>query len=97
MTGRIVASGAIPEHADAVALTRRDDAGDVRAVAVVVVDVGVEVEHVRAVDVVDEAVAVVVAAVAGDLAGVRPDVRGEVRVVELDAGVEDGHEDARAA
>ena len=90
----IVACGATPRAADAVALARGDDARDVRAVAVVVVDVRARVEHVRAVYVVDEAVGVVVAAVAGDLAGVRPDRARQVGVVELHAGVEDRDEHA---
>ena len=51
--------------ADAVAGLGGDDAGDVRAVAVVVLDVAVELLDVRAVDVVDVAVAVVVDVVGG--------------------------------
>ena len=47
-------------------------------------------------DVVDVAVAVVVDAVARDLAEVRPDVRREVGVVEPRAGVDDRDDDARA-
>jgi hypothetical protein len=50
-------------------------------VAVVVARIGIVVGEVVAVDVVDEAVAVVVDAVAGDLARVRPHVRGEVGCV----------------
>ena len=52
--------------------------------------------HVGAVDVVDVAVAVVVDAVGRDLAGVRPEVRREVGVVELGAAVEHRDEDAVA-
>ena len=58
-----------PRSADAVGLACRDDSGDVGAVAVVVGHVRAEVEHVGAADVVDDAVCVVVAAVACDLAG----------------------------
>ena len=43
---------------------------------------------------VDEAVGVVVDPVARDLAGVGPDVRGEVGVVVVHAGVDDGDVDA---
>jgi hypothetical protein len=65
-------------------------------VAVVVLDVAVELLDVRAVDVVDVAVAVVVDAVAGRLARVAPEALHELGVVELDAAVEDGDEDALA-
>ena len=51
--------------------------------------IAVVVDEVPAVDVVDVAVAVVVDAVARDLAGVGPDVGGEVGVVVVDAGVDD--------
>ena len=54
---------------DAVVAAGADDAGDVRAVAVLVGRVAVAGDEVVAVDVVDEAVAVVVDPVAGDLAG----------------------------
>ena len=77
-----------------------DDPGDVRAVAVAVGEVlaGPVAREVDAVDVVDVAVVVVVDAVAGDLAEVRPDVRREVGVVEPRAGVDDRdrHAGARA-
>lgn len=69
---------------------------DVGAVPVVVAGVGARAEHVGAVDVVDEAVAVIVDAVARDLAGVRPDVRGEIGVVELHPAVEDRDDDLLA-
>ena len=84
-------------HADAVVAHGADGAGHVRAVAVVVHRVAVVVDEVVAVDVVDEAVAVVVDAVAGDLAGVGPDVGGQVGVGVIDAGVDDGDDDAAAA
>src|SRR5262249_24139846 len=82
--------------ADAVVAHPRDGAGDVRAVAVVVERFVVVRDEVPAVDVVDEAVAVVVDAVAGDLARVGPDVGGEVGVVVVDAGVDDRDDDAAA-
>ena len=82
--------------ADAVVADGADDAGDVGAVAVLVVGVAVLVARVVAVDVVDEAVLVVVEAVAGDLAPVHPQVRLEVEVVEIDAGVEDDDGDGVA-
>ena len=66
------------------------------AVAVVVADVVRAGDEVPAVDVVDVAVAVVVDAVARDLAGVGPDAAGQVGVVQVDAGVEHG-DDRRGA
>ena len=75
--------------------------GDVRAVAVVVevVDGVVVVAEVPAVDVVDVAVAVVVDPVgllaAARLARVRPRPRGEVRMAEVDAVVDDRDDRAR--
>ena len=68
-----------------------------RAVVVVVVRVGVVVDEVPAVDVVDVAVAVVVDAVAGDLTGVGPDVGLQVGMVEVDTGVDYCHHDRRVA
>ena len=50
--------------------------------------------QVGAVDVVDEAVAVVVDAVARDLAEVRPHVRRQVRVLDPGAAVDHGHRHA---
>ena len=67
------------------------------AVVVVVVRIGVVVDEVPSVEVVDVAVAVVVDAVAGNLAGVGPDVGLEVGMVEVDARVNDGHHDRRVA
>jgi hypothetical protein len=61
------------------------------------IGIAVVVEEVVAVDVVDEAVVVVINAVAGDLAGVDPDVGGEVGMGVIDAGVDDGHDDVAAA
>ncbi len=83
-------------HADPVAAARGEDAGDVRAVAVVVGRVAVAVDEVRAVDVVHEAVAVVVDAVAGDLPRVAPEVVAQVRVREVRAGVDDRDHGAAA-
>ena len=85
------------DDADAVVADRGDRARDVRAVAVGVVGQVVVVDEVPAVHVVDVAVAVVVDAVARDLARVRPDVGGEVGVVVLDPGVDDGDDDVGAA
>jgi hypothetical protein len=48
------------------------------------------------VDVVDLAVAVVVESVARRLSRIRPELRGEVRVADVEAGVEDGHDRAVA-
>jgi hypothetical protein len=64
---------------DAVSARRGEDAADVRAVPVGVRGRRVAVPEVEAVDVVDEAVAVVVAPVAGRLAGVRPQIGAQVR------------------
>ena len=76
-------------HADAVVADAADGAGAVRAVVVVVHGVVVVVREVPAVDVVDEAVGVIVDAVAGDLARVRPGVGRQVGVRVVDAGVDD--------
>ena len=67
-----------------------DDPGDVGAVAAVVGGDAVAVEEVRAVDVVDEAVEVVVDPVAGDLVPVAPHQPLQRRVRRVDAGVDDG-------
>jgi hypothetical protein len=75
-------------HAAAVVAHRTDGAGHVRAVAVVVHRVAVAVGEVVAVHIIDVAVAVVVNTIAGDLARVRPDVRGEVGVRVVDTRVD---------
>ena len=64
---------------------RTDRAGDVGAVAITVERQVVVVDEVPAVDVVDESIAVIVDAVAGDLTGVGPDVPGQVGMVDVDA------------
>ena len=65
--------------------------------AVFVHRVGVVGLEVVAVDVVDEPVAVVVDAVAGDLAGVDPDVVLQVRVQVVDTRVDNRHDDVGTA
>ena len=91
------ARGATPDDAAPVG-GRGDDPRDVRAVPVAVAEVlrGLAGAEVDAVDVVDVAVAVVVGAVAGQLAEVGPDVRRQVGMVELGAGVDDRDDRARA-
>ncbi len=64
-----------------------------RAVSVIVDRVVVVVVEVPAVNVVDEAVAVVVDAVLRDLVGVGEDVGGEVLVKDVHTGVDDGDHD----
>src|SRR5262249_3078872 len=61
-----------PCHSDPVVARGADRPGDVRAVCVDVRGVAVVVDEVVTVDVVHEAVAVIVDAVPGDLAGVGP-------------------------
>ena len=83
----------LPVHArdsGAIVADRADGAGHVRAVRVVVEHVGGVVGEVPTVDIVDIAVAVVVDAVTRRLAGVAPDVRREIGVVVVDAGVDHG-------
>ena len=63
---------------------------------VVVERIVVLVDEVIAVDVIDEAVAVVVEPVVGDLVGVHPDVCIEVRVGVVDPGVDHGDDRAIA-
>ena len=84
-------------HADAVVAHRTDRARHVRAVAVVVHRVGIIIGEVPAHHVVDEAVAVVVDAVAGHLAGIAPGVGREIRVVVVHAGIDDGDNHAARA
>src|SRR5262245_41523900 len=84
------------DHADSVIADGGDGARHVRAVPVLILRVVVVGEEIPAVDVVDEAVVVVVDAVAGDLAGIRIDVGGQVRVSEINAAVQHA-DDHRAA
>src|SRR5204863_3425910 len=78
-----------PGDADAVVGSCGDDAGDVRAVVVVIQRLGVEVNEVVAVDVVHVPVVVVVDLVAGDFEGVSPDVVNEVGVVVVHTRVDE--------
>lgn len=79
----------------AVAAGSGGDAGAVGAVAVVVAHARRLIHEVPAVDVVAEAVEVVVVVVdAVSLFGVGPDVVGEVGVGDVDAGVDDGDDGA---
>ncbi len=80
-------------HADAVVANATDGAGAVRTVVVVVHGVAVVVVGIHTVDVVDVAVGVVVDAVAGDLAGIRPGIGREVGVRVVDTGVDHGDHD----
>ena len=68
-----------------------------RAVAVVVHRIGVPIGKVPAEDVVDEAVAVVVDTIAGDLTRVSPGVGGQVAMGVVDAGVDHGDHHAAGA
>ena len=87
-------------HPEAVVACGGDRSGDVRAVAVVVGRIVVAVHEVPPAPVVDVAVAVIVEAVrpaAGAvLARIDPDVLREVRMRDVDAGVDDGDHDVRA-
>ena len=65
--------------------------------SVVVERIGVVVGEVPAVDVVDEAVAVVVDAVTGHVARVVPGIGRQIRMVVVHAGVDDGHHHAAGA
>jgi hypothetical protein len=55
------------------------------ATQTVIIGIGIEVAEVKAVDVVDVAVAVVVDAVASDFARIDPDIVTDVRVIDVDA------------
>ena len=82
-------------HALAVVALATDGAGHMGTVRIVqtVVDRGVVVDEVPAVDVVDEAVAVIVDACRTVLLWqVHPDVVTQVRVVHLDTFVDDAHD-----
>ena len=81
---------------DALAVERgRDGASHMRAVPILprVMEGGVAVAEVPAVDIVDEAVAVVIKPVRGEaagFAGVGPGSTGQIRVAEVDTVVDDG-------
>ena len=83
-----------PRDAQPVVADGADDARHVSAVAVAVLDVVVVLDEVPAVDVVYEAVVVVVDAVAGNFAGVGPDVGCQIRVRKVDSGVDHADHDA---
>jgi len=81
----------------AVVYAGTDDAGNVAAVAIPVVDVAVIGSEVPAVDVIDEAVVVVVDVVAGCFARIGPQGAFEVFVDKVDATVDDGDDDLGSA
>ena len=78
-------------YADAIVGNRTDRAGDVRAVAIAVERQVVVVDKVPAMDVVNEPVAVIINTVAGDFAGIGPDVPRQVGMVDVDARVDHRH------
>ena len=82
---------------DIVVSRRADGACDVCAVAVNIHGVCVTVGEVPAVDVVHIAVAVVVDTVAGNFAGIHPDVVGEVGMGVVNTRVDDSDDDAARA
>ena len=82
-----------PLIADPVVAHGPDDAGHVRAVRVIVHRIAVVTHEIVTVDVVHIPVAVVIQAVAGDLAGIDPDVGLEVGMEVVNARVDDGHPD----
>ena len=69
---------------------RENRGGDGGAVEEVIRDVIVVIDEIPAVKIVDEIVA-------GEIAGVGPEMGGEEGIVEIDAGVEDGDDDVGAA
>ena len=77
----------------AVIAARGDRARHMGAVGVAVVRIAVPVGEVVAVDIVDVAVAVVIQAVAGNLARIDPHVIDQVRMGVIDSGVDDAHHD----
>src|SRR5688572_1446850 len=77
--------------------SRADRSGHVRTVTVVVHGIAIVEHGVDAKNVVDEAVGVVIGIVAGDFARVAPHLRGEINVVVVDAGINDGNDDVGAA
>ena len=81
----------------AVVAARTDRAGHVRAMTGEIAGRVVGVDEIPATDVVDPPVAVVIDAVSGDLAGIAPDVRRQVRMVVRDSAVDDGNRDRGAA
>ena len=85
------------DHAGAVVAGAGDGPGNVSAVAVVVHRVAVVVDEVVSVDVVDEPVAVVVDSVSGNLAGVGPDVGGQIDVIVVHARVDHSDHDVAAS
>ena len=90
----------LPGHTrdtDAVVASSGDGPGAVGPVSVVVHGIGIVVDEVPTVDVVDEPVAVVVEAVAGNLAGVGPHVVDQVGVEVIQSRVDDAHLDVLVA
>ena len=68
-----------------------------RTVSLVVHGVAIVVDEVVSVNIVDESVAIVVQSVAGDFAGIGPDVGGQIVVRVVDARVDHAHNDIAAA
>ena len=83
-------------HTDAVVAHRSDDPGDVRSVQIRVHRIGIAVDGIDAVAIVDETIAVVVDTVGVAVRLVAEHVGGEILVVVVDPGIDDGHDDVAA-
>ncbi len=80
-------------HADAVVAHAADGPGTVRPVAIVIHGIVVIVDEIPAVDIVDEAVAVVIDPVVGNFTGVGVDVGRQIGVSVVHARVDHAHDD----
>ena len=69
---------------------RTDDPGHMRSMTMVIHRIGIVIAKVPAMDVIDKPVEIVINTVAGNFAGVGPDVSGQIRVRIVHAGVNHG-------
>ena len=84
--------GAQPAHGhDTVVSDGRHRSRHVCTVTVTISRICISVVKVPPYDVIDEAVAIIVDAVAGNLNGIRPDIGGQVRMREIDPGIDYRH------
>ena len=93
-TGMMVAPPAMPGDADAVVDPRGRDPRHMRPVAVIINQMSViAIREVPAVDVIDEAVGIIIDAVVRDLPRVGPDTRRKIRVIRVDTSIKYGDDD----
>ena len=86
-------AGVDPGDADTVIIFGGDDTGNERPVAADVGEVVVLIQEIPTVDIVNEAVVVVINAVTGDFFGIFPDILRRVRMGHVQARIDDGDND----